>query len=39
MIARPENWRALDTSEVGTVDMAGYAQWLHDELGWQALPV
>lgn len=39
MIARPENWRALNTSEVGTVDMTGYAQWLHDELGWQAVPV
>ena len=38
LIARPENWRALSTSEVGTVDMTGYAQWLHDELGWQALP-
>ncbi|PLC55633.1 hypothetical protein CR155_00830 [Pollutimonas nitritireducens] len=38
MIARPENWRTLDTSEVGTVDMSGYAQWLHDELGWQAVP-
>ncbi len=38
MIARPENWRALNTSEVGTVDLTGYAQWLHDELGWQELP-
>lgn len=38
LIARHDNWRASDTSEVGVVDMAGYARWLHDELGWQALP-
>jgi RHS repeat-associated protein len=35
LIARHENWRASAGSEVGTVDMTGYAQWLHDELGWR----
>lgn len=39
LIMRPENWRTSSSSEAGTVDMAGYARWLHDELGWQALPV
>lgn len=37
-ITRVDNWRYLDTAEVGTVDMDGYARWLHDELGWQTLP-
>ncbi|UYO93823.1 phospholipase effector Tle1 domain-containing protein [Pollutimonas sp. M17] len=37
LIARHENWRSRAGSEVGTVDMSGYAQWLHDELGWPAL--
>jgi RHS repeat-associated protein len=37
LIARHENWRGSAGSEVGTVDMTGYAQWLHDELGWQPL--
>ncbi|AEC21593.1 hypothetical protein PT7_3053 [Pusillimonas sp. T7-7] len=38
LIARYPNWRSQASSEVGTVDMSGYAQWLRDELGWQALP-
>ncbi|HEU0229126.1 MAG TPA: DUF2235 domain-containing protein [Burkholderiaceae bacterium] len=38
LITRTDNWRYLDIAEVGTVDMDGYARWLHDELGWQALP-
>jgi hypothetical protein len=38
LIARNENWWLTDTSEAGIVDMSGYAQWLHDELGWQAIP-
>ncbi|MGB3288793.1 MAG: DUF2235 domain-containing protein [Burkholderiaceae bacterium] len=37
LIARHENWRSHAGSEVGTVDMSGYAQWLQDELGWPAL--
>lgn len=38
LIDRYKNWRASAGSEVGMVDMSGYAQWLHDELGWQAVP-
>lgn len=38
LITRMDNWRYLEIAEVGTVDMDGYARWLHDELGWQALP-
>ncbi len=37
LIERHENWRSSAGSEVGMVDMAGYAQWLHDELGWRPL--
>lgn len=39
LITRRENWRSDAGVEVGTVDMDGYMQWLHDELGWHALPV
>lgn len=39
LITRPDNWRSQAGVEVGIVDMDGYAQWLYDELGWQALPV
>ncbi|MEO6985692.1 MAG: DUF6531 domain-containing protein [Paralcaligenes sp.] len=39
LIQRIANWRSMLTTEVGTVDMRGYAQWLQNELGWQALPV
>lgn len=38
LIARIDHWRSLDTDVVGSVDMDGYARWLHDELGWQSLP-
>lgn len=38
-ILRNPNWRRQAGSEVGMVDMSGYARWLHDELGWQAMPV
>ncbi len=38
LITRAEDWRGNDSSEVGMVDMAGYAQWLQDELGWQMPP-
>ncbi|MBP6019639.1 MAG: DUF2235 domain-containing protein [Burkholderiaceae bacterium] len=38
-IIRNDNWRRQPGTEVGMVDMSGYARWLHDELGWQALPV
>src|SRR5690606_4097062 len=38
LITRRPNWRSNTGSEVGTIDMSGYAQWLRDELGWQALP-
>src|SRR5690606_37387446 len=38
LIARYESWRTRAGSAVGTVDMDGYARWLHDELGWRALP-
>ncbi|OWT63488.1 phospholipase effector Tle1 domain-containing protein [Candidimonas nitroreducens] len=37
-IARLEGWHASGSDEVGTVDMAGYALWLQQELGWQAVP-
>ncbi|WP_353151325.1 DUF2235 domain-containing protein [Pollutimonas bauzanensis] len=36
LIIRADNWRSSANSQVGVVDMTGYAQWLHDELGWQA---
>lgn len=39
LIQRHKKWRSQGGPEVGVVDMDGYAQWLHDELGWQALPV
>lgn len=39
LIQRIANWRSTLTTEVGTVDMRGYAQWLRNELGWQDLPV
>jgi len=35
-ITRIDNWRRSDTADVGYVDMDGYADWLRDELGWQA---
>jgi hypothetical protein len=38
LIARLEGWHASGSDEVGTVDMAGYALWLQQELGWQAVP-
>ncbi len=38
LITRIDNWRVSTAEEVGTVDMNGYARWLHDELGWHALP-
>ncbi|NYT84504.1 phospholipase effector Tle1 domain-containing protein [Pollutimonas harenae] len=38
LITRRPNWRSDAGAEVGIVDMSGYAQWLRDELGWQALP-
>lgn len=38
-IERHDNWRREAGVEAGIVDMDGYAQWLHDELGWHALPV
>lgn len=38
-IIRNDDWRRQPGTEVGMVDMSGYARWLHDELGWQALPV
>lgn len=37
-IERYDNWPSTPSSEVGTINMDGYAQWLHDELGWQAPP-
>lgn len=39
LIRRHHNWRSQAGSEVGLVDMDGYAQWLQEELGWQAVPV
>lgn len=38
LIARHADWRTRDGNAVGTVDMNGYARWLHDTLGWRALP-
>ena len=38
LIQRREHWRSRAGSDVGTVDMSGYALWLRDELGWQPLP-
>jgi RHS repeat-associated protein len=38
LLTRRENWLTSASHEVADVDMDGYAQWLHDELGWQALP-
>jgi RHS repeat-associated protein len=37
-IARQEGWHDNGSDEVGTVDMAGYALWLYQELGWLAVP-
>ncbi len=34
LIQRLEDWRRQAGAAVGMVDMAGYARWLHDELGW-----
>lgn len=39
LITRVENWRSSAGVEVGVVDMDGYVHWLHNELGWHALPV
>ncbi len=38
LIARYDNWRQTSSRAVGHVNLDGYAQWLHDELGWQAAP-
>ncbi len=38
LIERHDNWRSAYGAEVGMVDMSGYAAWLHNELGWRALP-
>ncbi|RTZ43329.1 hypothetical protein EKL30_10685 [Candidimonas sp. SYP-B2681] len=38
LIERHDNWRSVDGAEVGMVDMSGYAAWLHNELGWRAMP-
>lgn len=37
-ILRHESWRSSAGAEVGVVNLDGYARWLHDELGWQAVP-
>ncbi len=34
-IERFPDWRRRTGHEVGQVDMAGYAAWLYDALGWQ----
>jgi RHS repeat-associated protein len=36
MIDRADDWRSAAGADVGHIDMSGYAQWLHDELGWSA---
>lgn len=33
-ISRAADWRRAQGERVGTVDMAGYSQWLEDTLGW-----
>jgi RHS repeat-associated protein len=38
LILRPADWLTQPGNVAGTVDMSGYARWLHDTLGWQALP-
>lgn len=38
IIQRHENWRRQDSRTVGTVDLDGYARWLHDEVGWRPGP-
>ena len=38
LIARHADWLTRHGNAVGTVDMDGYARWLHDTLGWRALP-
>lgn len=38
LIERHEGWQLSSANEVGTVDMAGYAQWLRNELGWTNPP-
>lgn len=38
LIERLEHWRRQTGTAVGMVDMSGYARWLHDELGWGAMP-
>ncbi|NYT83282.1 DUF2235 domain-containing protein [Alcaligenaceae bacterium] len=38
LIARHDDWRSRESPEVGTVDLDGYAKWLHEELGWGAQP-
>lgn len=38
LVIRGDNWQNSTATEVGVVDMNGYAQWLHDELGWQTIP-
>lgn len=38
MIDRVADWRSAIGADVGRIDMAGYAQWLQDELGWSASP-
>lgn len=38
LIVREENWLGSPDSAVGSVDMNGYARWLHDTLGWGAQP-
>ncbi len=36
MIDRAQDSRSDSGTDVGRIDMSGYAQWLHDELGWSA---
>jgi RHS repeat-associated protein len=38
LIVREPDWLTQAGNVVGTVDMSGYARWLHDTLGWQDLP-
>jgi hypothetical protein len=38
LIDRYEGWQLSNANEVGSVDMAGYALWLRNELGWTSLP-
>lgn len=35
LIQRAEDWRSSAGADVGVVDMSGYAEWLHNELGWR----